>query len=110
MLWFAFGTLLRPAAYNFAPDVLSSLLVAGGIVALLYGRCVVAGLLLGLSVWAKWTNAIFFPVAVGWRSPCGATGDRCAVRRRGARCRSPGCSGSTRTCSARRWSRPMTAC
>ena len=75
MLWFAFGTLLRPAAYNFAPDVLSSLLVVGAIVALLYGRCVVAGLLLGLSVWAKWTNAIFFPVAVlalaarrDWRS------------------------------------------
>jgi len=75
MVWFAFGTLLRPAAYNFAPDVLSSLLVVGAIVALLYGRCVVAGLLLGLSVWAKWTNAIFFPVAVlalaarrDWRS------------------------------------------
>ena len=46
MVWFAFGTLLRPAAYNFAPDVLSSLLVVGAIVALLYGRCVVAGLLL----------------------------------------------------------------
>ena len=47
----------------------------GGIVALLYARCVVAGLLLGLSVWAKWTNAIFFPVAAvalaarrDWRS------------------------------------------
>ena len=75
MLWFAFGTLLRPAAYNFAPDVLSSLLVVGAIVALLHARCVVAGLLLGLSVWAKWTNAIFFPVAAvalaarrDWRS------------------------------------------
>ena len=64
MLWFAFGTLLRPAAYNFAPDVLSTLLVVGGVVALLYGRCVAAGVLLGLSLWAKWTNAVFFPVAV----------------------------------------------
>jgi hypothetical protein len=63
MLWFAFGTMLRPVAYNFAPDVLSTLLVVGGIVGLLYGRCVVAGVLLGLSLWAKWTNAVFFPVA-----------------------------------------------
>jgi hypothetical protein len=64
MLWFAFGTVLRAAAYNFAPDVLSSLLVAGGVVALLYGRCLPAGLLLGLSVWAKASNAIFLPVVV----------------------------------------------
>jgi hypothetical protein len=63
MLWFAFGTMLRPAAYNFAPDVLSTLLVAGAIVALLYERGVAAGVLLGLSLWAKWTNAVFFPVA-----------------------------------------------
>src|SRR5262245_30527749 len=64
MLWFAFGTMLRPVAYNFAPDVLSTLLVAGGIVSILYGRCVAAGVLLGLSLWAKWTNAIFLPVAL----------------------------------------------
>ncbi len=64
MLWFAFGTMLRSAAYNFAPDVLSSLLVVSGIVGLLYGRCLAAGVLLGLSVWAKWTNAVFLPVAV----------------------------------------------
>src|SRR5262245_57811290 len=63
MLWFAFGTMLRPAAYNVAPDVLSTLLVAGGVVALLYARCLTAGVLLGLAVWAKWTNAIFLPVA-----------------------------------------------
>jgi hypothetical protein len=63
MLWFAFGTMLRPAAYNFAPDVLSSLLVVSGIVALLYGRCLAGGVLLGLSLWAKWTNAAFLPVA-----------------------------------------------
>lgn len=63
MLWFAFGTLLRSAAYNFAPDVLSTLLVAGGVVALLYGRSLTAGVLLGLSLWAKWTNLVFLPVA-----------------------------------------------
>jgi len=33
LLWFAFGTLLRSVAYNFAPDVLSTLLVAGAVVA-----------------------------------------------------------------------------
>ena len=64
LLWFAFGTMLRPAAYNFAPDVLSSLLVVGGIVALLYARSGLAGALLGLSVWAKWTNGIFLPVGL----------------------------------------------
>jgi hypothetical protein len=63
ILWFAFGTLLRPAAYNFAPDVLSTLLVAGGVVALLYRHAVAGGVLLGLAVWAKWTNGIFLPVA-----------------------------------------------
>jgi hypothetical protein len=75
MLWFAFGTLLRSVAYNFAPDVLSTLLVAGAVVALLHGRSVMAGVLLGLSVWAKWTNAVFLPVAAAaiavqrdWRS------------------------------------------
>jgi hypothetical protein len=66
VLWYAFGTMLRPAAYNFAPDVLSTLLVAGAIVALLYGRAATAGLLLGLSLAAKWTNAVFVPVALGW--------------------------------------------
>ena len=66
VLWYAFGTLLRPAAYNFAPDVLSTLLVAGAIVALLGARTVAAGVLLGLSLWAKWTNAVFVPVALVW--------------------------------------------
>jgi hypothetical protein len=64
MLWFAFGTLLRPVAYNFSPDVLSTLLVAGAIVALLYERSATAGVLLGLALWAKWTNAVFVPVAL----------------------------------------------
>jgi hypothetical protein len=64
VLWYAFGTLLRPAAYNFAPDVLSTLLVVGGIVALLYGRAAMAGVLLGLSLWAKWTNLVFAPIGL----------------------------------------------
>jgi hypothetical protein len=63
LLWFAFGTMLRAVAYNFAPDVLSTLLVAGSVVALLAGRGLTGGILLGLSVWAKWTNAVFLPVA-----------------------------------------------
>ena len=36
----------------------------GGVVALLHGRNLTAGVLLGLSLWAKWTNLVFFPVAV----------------------------------------------
>lgn len=63
LLWFAFGTMLRAAAYNFAPDVLSTLLVTAAVVALLAGRNLTGGILLGLSVWAKWTNAGFLPVA-----------------------------------------------
>lgn len=63
VLWFAFGTMLRPAAYNFSPDVFSTLLVSAGLLALLSRRAVLAGVLLGLSVWAKWTNVVFLPVA-----------------------------------------------
>jgi hypothetical protein len=61
-LWFAFGTMLRPAAYNFAPDVFSSLLVTGGLLAVMSERAVLAGLLLGLAVWSKWTNVVFLPL------------------------------------------------
>jgi hypothetical protein len=61
-LWFAFGTMLRPAAYNFAPDVFSSLLVTAGFVALLYEHARFAGVLLGLAVWSKWTNVVFLPL------------------------------------------------
>ena len=65
-LWFAFGSLLRPAAYNFAPDVLSSLVVLGGYLALTSRRPMLAGLLFGLSVAAKWTNLLFLPVAAAY--------------------------------------------
>ena len=96
MLWFAFGTMLRPAAYNFAPDVLSSLLVVG---AHRRGCCTGAAsspaCCSGCPSWAKWTNAIFFPVAAvalamrrDWRSLC-RFGAAAALPA------SPACSGST---------------
>jgi len=62
-LWFAFGSLLRPVAYNFAPDVLSTLVVFAGYLALVSRRPALAGVLLGLAVWSKWTNLLFLPVA-----------------------------------------------
>jgi hypothetical protein len=62
-LYYAFGTCLRASAYNFAPDLFSTLLVVGGVVALLSGRAALGGLLFGLAVWAKWTNAMFLPLA-----------------------------------------------
>ena len=57
-LLFTFATLLRPAAYNFSPDVLSTLLFTSGLLALLSRRTIAAGLLLGLSVWAKLPNVL----------------------------------------------------
>jgi hypothetical protein len=62
-LYYGFGTCLRASAYNFAPDLFSTLLAVGGVVALLSRRATLGGLLLGLAVWAKWTNLIFLPVA-----------------------------------------------
>lgn len=62
-LWFAFGSLLRPAAFNFSPDVLSTLVALGGVLLLLSARSGWAGALLGLSVWAKWTNLFLLPPA-----------------------------------------------
>jgi hypothetical protein len=61
-LLFMFGTLLRPAAYNFSPDVLSTLVFTGGLLALLARSAAVAGLLLGLSVWAKLSNVLLVGV------------------------------------------------
>ena len=65
IVWFAFGTLLRSAAYNFAPDVLSTLLVAGGVVALAprpepHGRRAPSGCRCGRSG----RTLVFFPVAL----------------------------------------------
>ena len=64
MFCFGFGTMLRLAAYNFAPDVFSSLWVVSGVVASLYGRPLLSGVCLGLAVWAKWTNLVFVPLPV----------------------------------------------
>jgi hypothetical protein len=62
-VWFAFGSLLRPVAYNFSPDVFSTVLVVTGYLALVARRWGVAGLLFGLAVAAKWTNLVFLPIA-----------------------------------------------
>ena len=64
-LLFALGTLLRPVALNFSPDVFSTLLVLGGALALLSGRSGLGGALLGASVAAKWTNLVFLPIGLG---------------------------------------------
>jgi len=61
-LYYGFGTCLRASAYNFAPDLFSSLLSMGAIMALLSRRAALAGFLLGLAVWSKWTNLTFLPV------------------------------------------------
>ena len=66
LLAFALGTLLRPAAFNFSPDVFSTLLVVGGAFALTSRRAALAGALLGAAVAAKWTNLAFVPVAAIW--------------------------------------------
>jgi hypothetical protein len=62
-LYYGFGTCLRASAYNFAPDLFSTLLVMAGVVALLFRRAALAGVLLGFAVWAKWTNVVFLPLA-----------------------------------------------
>jgi hypothetical protein len=65
-LWFACGTMLRPLAYNYSSDPLSSLLVLAGVVAALQQRGMLAGVLLGLSIPAKWSNAVLIPGVLGW--------------------------------------------
>jgi hypothetical protein len=62
-VWFAFGSILRPVAYNFSPDVFSTVLVVSGYLAIVGRRFGVAGLLFGLAVAAKWTNLAFLPIA-----------------------------------------------
>ena len=64
MLWFAFGTMLRPAAYYNRADVLSGL--PSWAASWRYSLSLrAAGVQLGLSVWAKWTSAVFPPVGSG---------------------------------------------
>ena len=77
-LAFALFTLLRPAAANFSPDVLSTALVVGGTLALLGGRPLMGGALFGLAVAARWTNLGLLLVAAVW---IGATGGALPLER-----------------------------
>ena len=65
-LAFAMGTLLRPVAANFSPDVLSTLVVALGTLLLFQRRPLLGGALFGLAVAAKWTNLGLLAVAAVW--------------------------------------------
>lgn len=65
-LWFAFGTILRPFAYGYSPDVLSTLLVVGGYLAIADHRAVLAGLLLGTALWAKLPNVVVVVPLLAW--------------------------------------------
>src|SRR5262249_28255111 len=69
-LLFALGTLLRPVALNFSPDVFSTLLVFGGALALLWSKPALAGVLLGAAVGAKWTNLGFVPLGLAFAAVC----------------------------------------
>lgn len=58
---FATGTLFFDYTYNYSPDVFSTLLVIAALLALLKRKTIISLFLLGLSVWAKLSNLIFFP-------------------------------------------------
>jgi hypothetical protein len=61
--WLALATQLSPAAYNFSPDVLSTLLVVSGVLALVSRRAAFAGALFGFACCARWSNVILLPIA-----------------------------------------------
>lgn len=61
--WLAIATQLLPAAYNFSPDVLSTLLVVSGYLALVSRKAAIAGALFGLACCARWSNVILLPIA-----------------------------------------------
>jgi hypothetical protein len=65
-LVFMLGTILRPAAYNWSPDVLSTFITIGALVAIVNHRMAIAGGLLALSVWAKTPNLVLVPIACGY--------------------------------------------
>ena len=65
-LWFAFGSVLRPYAYGYSPDVLSTLLVVGGYLAIADHRAALAGLLLGVAMWAKLPNVVVVVPLLAW--------------------------------------------
>lgn len=61
-LVFMLGTLLRPAAYNWSPDLLSTMLTMTSMLALLRHRMMSSALLLSLALWVKVTNLAFVPL------------------------------------------------
>ena len=60
------GSFLRAYVYNYSPDLLSTLLVLGGLLMILRERPLAAGALLGLSVMAKLTNIFLIPLVAGF--------------------------------------------
>ena len=60
------GTFLRAYVYNASPDLLSTLLVLGGLFLVLQGRPLSGGVLLGLSVMAKITNVFGLLLVTGF--------------------------------------------
>lgn len=59
---YCLGTMLARAAYNYSPDVLAALIFLCGYLAAVERRPVAAGVLIGLSVWAKLPNLFLLPV------------------------------------------------
>ena len=60
------GTFLRAYVYNYSPDLLSTLLVLGGLLLVLQERPLSGGVLLGLSVMAKLTNVFGLLLVTGF--------------------------------------------
>jgi len=60
------GTFLRAYVYNYSPDLLSALLVLGGLFLVLQERPLGGGVLLGLSVMAKITNVFGLLLVTGF--------------------------------------------
>lgn len=65
-LVFALGTMLRAAAYNWSPDVLSALVSMAAMLALFRGWPAVSGILFAVAVWAKVPNLVLLPIAAAF--------------------------------------------
>jgi len=65
-LVFMLGTMLRPAAYNWSPDVLTTLLTMAALLALVAHRMVLAAVLMALGIWAKVPNIVLVPIVAGY--------------------------------------------
>ena len=65
-LVFMLGTMLRPAAYNWSPDVLTTLLTMAALLALVAHRMVLAAVLMALGVWAKVPNIVLVPIVAAY--------------------------------------------